>query len=121
VLAIDPLQQILELATHYELLHKIRGRRAVMRTSLYADDAAIFMAPIKEDICNLSSTLALFGEATGLVTNFQKSMVVPIRCQDIDLDEVLHGLPVIRGSFPVKYLGLPLSIWQLKRVGLPTA
>jgi hypothetical protein len=33
--------------------HKIRGRRTVMRTSLYADDAAIFVAPIKEDIQNL--------------------------------------------------------------------
>jgi hypothetical protein len=29
---------------------------------------------------------------------------------------VLHGLPVIRGSFPLKYLGLPLLVWQLKRV-----
>jgi hypothetical protein len=30
--------------------------------------------------------------------------------------DVLGGLPVIRGSFPLKYLGLPLSVRQLKRV-----
>jgi hypothetical protein len=29
---------------------------------------------------------------------------------------VLGGLPVIRDSFPIKYLGLTLSVWQLKRV-----
>jgi hypothetical protein len=53
VLAIDPLQKILELATQHNLLHKIRGRRTVMRMSLYAGDVAIFVAPIKEDIQHL--------------------------------------------------------------------
>jgi hypothetical protein len=104
------------LATQHELLHKIRGRGTIIRTSLYADDAAVFVDPKKEDIQNLSSILALFGEATGLLTNFQKSMVIPIRCQDIDIDEVLDGVPVIRASFPIKYLGLPLSVWKLKRI-----
>jgi hypothetical protein len=65
---------------------------------------------------NLSSILALFREATGLLTNFQKRMVIPIRCQDIDINEVLDGVPVIRASFPIKYLGLPLSVWKLKRI-----
>jgi hypothetical protein len=34
VLAIDPLAQILENAITIGLLHKIRGRRAILRTSL---------------------------------------------------------------------------------------
>jgi ketosteroid isomerase-like protein len=38
----------------------------VVRTSLYADDAAVFVAPIKEDIMNLASILQNFGEVTGL-------------------------------------------------------
>ncbi|KAK1669188.1 hypothetical protein QYE76_057347 [Lolium multiflorum] len=116
VLAIDPIQKILELATQHNLLHKIRGRGTVIRTSLYADDTAVFMLPLKEDIQNLSAILDYFGEATGLHTNFQKSSVIPIHCHDIDLDDVLGGLPVIRASFPIKYLGLPLSVWELKRV-----
>jgi hypothetical protein len=110
VLAIDPLKQILELATQHELLHKIRWCGTVMRTSHYEDDAIIFVHPAEEDIQNLSSILTMFGELTGLATNFQKSMVVPIRCYDIDLNEVLNGLPVIRGTFPIKYLGLLLSV-----------
>jgi hypothetical protein len=81
----------------------------IMRTFLYADEAGIFVAPFKKDIQNLSTILAHYGEATGLVTTSKKSMVVPIRWQDANLDDVLHGLPVSRASFPIKYLGLPSS------------
>lgn len=34
----------------------------------------------------------------------------------MNLDDILASLPAMRTSFPMKYLGLPLSIWQLKRV-----
>jgi hypothetical protein len=43
-------------------------------------------------------------------------MFTPIRCHDIDIDEVLHGIQVIRASNPIKYMWLPLSVWKLKRV-----
>jgi hypothetical protein len=66
VLAIDPLSQLLELATDLGLLHRLHGRSTVVRTSLYADDTAVFVAPIKEDIMNLASILQNFGEVTGL-------------------------------------------------------
>src|SRR4051794_14217070 len=56
-----------------------------------------------------------FGEVTGLRTNFQKSAVVPIRCGQVNIDEVLDGLPLERASFPLKYLGLPLSIGSLRK------
>jgi hypothetical protein len=64
-----------------------------LRTSLYADDAAVFIAPIKQDICNFATILQRFGNVTGLCTNFSKSSVVPIRCGNIDLDDVLAGIP----------------------------
>jgi hypothetical protein len=58
--------------------------------------------------------LRLFGEASGLLTNFHKSTVVPIRFQGIDLNAVLRNMPVRRATFPLKYLGLPLSSSRLK-------
>jgi hypothetical protein len=115
VLAIDPITQILELASIHGLLHKLARRTAILRTSLYADDAAIFIAPSKHDVQNLTAILHAFGEVTGLCTNFHKSSVVPICCHNIDLDDILHGTPVLRATFPLKYLGLPLSPWCLRR------
>jgi hypothetical protein len=85
-------------------------------TSLYVDDAAVFLSPLKEDINNLAAILDSFAKVTGFCTNFQKISIVPIRCRHIDLDDILEGIPATHTTFPMKYLGLPLSLWQLKRV-----
>lgn len=77
---------------------------------------AVFMAPIKEDIQNLARILHGFGEVTWLQTNFHKSLVVPIWCGHLDLENILEGQPAIRTSFHVRYLGLPLSVWQSRRI-----
>ena len=50
ILAIDPIQSILETSTRQGKLHRIGGSAKCMRSSLYADDAAIVVAPFKEDI-----------------------------------------------------------------------
>jgi hypothetical protein len=115
VLAIDLLTQILEGATRHGLLQKLRGRGTILCSSLYADDAAVFVAPIKEDIQNLAAILQRFGVVTELCMNFLKSSIVPIRCGQINLDEVLEGILTTRASFPLHYLGLPLSVWSLRR------
>jgi hypothetical protein len=115
VLAIDPITQILEEATRIGLLNKLRGRGIMLRTSLYADDAAVFVAPFKVDIQNLAAILHSFREVNGLCTNFSKRQVLPIRCGDIDLEDVLQGIPATRASFPLRYLGLPLLVWCLRR------
>ena len=43
---------------------------------------------------------------------------MPIRCHHLNLEHILQGLPANRASFPIRYLGLPLSVWQLKKVDL---
>jgi hypothetical protein len=52
---------------------------------------------------------------TGLCTNFHKIFVVPTCCENVNIVEILNGLPVVRAHFPMKYIGLPLSIWCLRR------
>jgi hypothetical protein len=89
-----------------------------MRTSIYADDTVIFIAPVHEEVDQFAQILQRFGEVTGLVTNLDKSSVVPIRCDDIDLPHVLHSFPAVIKSFPVRYLGLPLTVYRLKRSDL---
>jgi hypothetical protein len=83
---------------------------------MFADDAAIFVRHTKGEVSMLARIIDLFGETTGLKTNFHKSTVVPIQCNNINLSDVLFGQPASRTSFPLKYLGLSLSMNRLKRV-----
>ena len=69
VLAIDPLHHLLSKATAQGHLHPLYGTTPTVRASLYADDAASVVKPIKEDIQFLAATLVSYREVTGMVTN----------------------------------------------------
>jgi hypothetical protein len=47
ILAMDPLQHILDLATQHSILSDLPLAAARWRTSMYADDATIFINPLK--------------------------------------------------------------------------
>lgn len=116
ILAIDPFHHLLEKATNLGLLSTLRGRAPRFRTSLYADDAAIFVNPSVQDMTNLTEILRAFGGVSGLRTNMSKSQIAPIRCGNIDLTDVTSIFPAALTSFPMKYLGLPLVVGRLKKV-----
>jgi hypothetical protein len=73
VLAFDPLQHIIAKATDLNLLSKLGSKATRFRSSLYADDTAVFIKPTLKDMLNMAQILRNFGEATGLRTNLQKS------------------------------------------------
>lgn len=79
ILAIAPLQRILDMATQQGILTPLPLTSMKIRTSLYADDAAIFATPKREDIQTIKTILEMFGKVTGLTTNFEKSCVHPIQ------------------------------------------
>lgn len=116
ILAMEPLQRIMELATRDGLLSPINHRAASLRTSLYADDATIFLKPIKEEIWVISELLRSFGDASGLNVNVSKSAVFPIRCDGLNLQDIMGGFSCQIKNFPCTYLGLPLHYKQLRRV-----
>uniref|UniRef100_A0A453RS56 Reverse transcriptase domain-containing protein n=1 Tax=Aegilops tauschii subsp. strangulata TaxID=200361 RepID=A0A453RS56_AEGTS len=117
-IAINPLQRLLEKATESGLLSAMPGGIQGPRVSLYADDAAIFLSPMAHDVEGLASILHSFGVVSGLVTNVIKSSIAPIQCANINLEEILANFPVTTTPFPIKYLGLPLSLGRLRRVDL---
>ena len=86
------------------------------RTSIYADDAVIFVKPTTTDMANLKQLLTSFDEVTGLVSNLQKTSLTPINCRNIDLEEVLADFGATRTVFPIRYLGLPLSVGCLRKI-----
>jgi hypothetical protein len=55
VISIGLLTKIHDVTTRDNLLHNLHGRGTILRNSFYAVDTEIFVAPIKEDIQNLSS------------------------------------------------------------------
>ena len=115
ILAMDPLQRVLDKATTQGLLHPIGSDPIKFRTSLYADDAAIFLRPLAQDVTNLQLILQTFGEATGLFTNMQKSKLFPIQCATTDLAEITAAFPGRSCQFPYRYLGLPFRIGRTQR------
>jgi len=83
--------------------------------SLYADDVFLFLRPEAADISVTLDILNLFGEASGLRTNLQKCSVLPIRCEESELEVISSMLPCNLSDFPCRYLGLPLSLKKLTK------
>lgn len=87
------------------------------RMSLYADAAAVFIQLTAEDYRATNLLLHIFGEASGLKTNLEKTEIYPIRCDNINLAEVL-GNDQRTSLFPCRYLGLPLHYRKLPRASI---
>eukprot|EP00267_Zea_mays_P032771 XP_008666548.1 uncharacterized protein LOC103645237 [Zea mays] len=116
ILAIDPVQRLFDIASREGLLSPILHRSARLRVSLYADDVAIFINPIREEVQITNQILAAFSEASGLSVNLSKCVVYPIRCDSLQLEHIMQPFPCAIKAFPCKYLGLPLTCRPLRRV-----
>jgi hypothetical protein len=116
ILAFDPLQRILDLASEHGVLTPLPLAAAKLRTSLYADDAAIFINPTRNDLQAVKQILNAFGAAMGLTTNFEKSSIHPIRCENVDLSNILQPFPGCCKTFPCQYLGLQLHTRPLQKI-----
>jgi hypothetical protein len=57
----DPLQKLLDMATKHGLLHRIGAAPMKLRTSMYADDTALFLRAHALDVQHLHHLLQLFG------------------------------------------------------------
>jgi hypothetical protein len=116
ILAMEPLQHRFQLAAAAGELTPIQSRVANLRASLYADDAAVFLKPVKEDVAVVAQILRIFGQASGLAINQAKCAVYPIRCEGINVDDIMQEFLCPIEAFPCKYLGLPLHLRALRRV-----
>jgi len=102
-------------AANDDMLQPLARRALQHRISLYADDVVIFLHPSASDLEVMLDLLQLFGEASGLKTNVQKSSVLPIQCLEDDKAIIQEQLPCQILDFPCKYLGVPLSLRKLSK------
>jgi hypothetical protein len=105
ILAMEPLQRLFELATQMEVLTPLNSRIARLRASFYADDAALFINPHKNDITAVQRILQLFGDASGLKTNIAKCVAYPVACEGEDLGNILQDFGGTHGFFHVNIWG----------------
>ena len=89
ILAMEPLQLMLQKATDQGLLTPIKNRRAKLRISLFTDDAEIFLNPTNEEVQAVKNILCAFGNISGLITNTEKCVVYPVRCEELDLQHTM--------------------------------
>lgn len=114
ILCMEPLQRLFEHVTVVDLLAPLARTGLKHRISMYDDDV-MFLKPKERDILTCSSILDLFGHASVLRVNRQKSSALPIRCTPEDMQLLSGILGCTTATFPCRYLGLPLSI-QKQRV-----
>jgi hypothetical protein len=116
ILAIDPLQRIIEKAAEQGILQPVLPRAARLRCSLYADDAALFANPSAGELMSLQKILQFFGTCSGLRIDMSKTEIFPIRLQSEVVPTLIQCFPGKISSFPGKYLGLPLHTRKLRKV-----
>jgi hypothetical protein len=75
----------------------------------------LFVQPYPAELALVNDILRVFGEASGLVTNFSKCSFTPITCGDQEIQSVQHIFPCNLVQFPCKYLGMPLSVKKLPK------
>jgi len=93
-------------ATNEGLLSAVSQCADRMRTSFYADNAAIFLYQVKEEIEML---LDFFGKISGHSINLSKCTAYPVQCEHLDMTNLISSRGCNLGSLPCSYLGLPLS------------
>lgn len=106
----EPLQRLFELATVRGLLSPLARLGMKQRVSVFADDVMIFLKPMEVEMQTCANILEVYGEASGLHVNLTKNAAMSIRCSTETLAAICAMLGYPAGSFPCKYLGLPLTI-----------
>lgn len=80
----------------------------------YADDTIILVENNDLQLAKLKFLLLCFEAMSGLKINDNKSEVLVVGCPPMEQKRIANFLNCGLGSFPIKYLGIPLSPFKLK-------
>ena len=81
----------------------------------YADDTILFVANDLGKASNLKMVLSCFEQVSGMKINYSKSELIPIGMDVKESTPFAEVLGCRMGSFPIKYLGIPLHYDKLRR------
>jgi hypothetical protein len=81
----------------------------------YADDTIVFSDPSESYLRNLKCSLIWFEKLSGMRINYHKSELIPCNMFEEQTHTTAHIFGCPAGSFPIKYLGIPLHFDKLRR------
>jgi hypothetical protein len=111
----DVLTRMLGKASDNHLIKGLASSNRIEVISLqYADDTILFSDVDNTHLKNLKSTLAIFEQISGMRMNLHKSELIPLNLDQDQIHEVVHLFSFPIGSFPIKYLCVPLHHEKLK-------
>jgi hypothetical protein len=116
ILVMEVINHTIRWLDQQGLLAPFVNARLPQRASIYADDLILFVAPRNSDLSALRTVLQVFGQASGLFANLDKSVATPIHCTDAEIQLVQEALSCRIEGFPCRYLGVPLSIFRLRKI-----
>jgi hypothetical protein len=115
VIVTEAVNAMISAADRQGVLQALPSPKIRTRATLYADDLVILLSPMANDLRCIRAILALFADASGLVTNTEKCSILPIRCTEEEVALVRENFSGRLSPFPCPYLGIPLSLTRLTR------
>jgi hypothetical protein len=115
ILTMEVLSAIIHCADDWNLLEDLKVRAIPYRISLYADDLVLFVRPNAQDLQLMRSVFSMFEGASSLGCNLAKCQLTLIRCDEGQIQLTLSSFHCQQAEFPVKYLGIPLSVSKLPK------
>jgi hypothetical protein len=114
-LVMEVLNGLIRFADQNGYLSPLPIRAAGYWASVYAHDLVVFLEPVQEDTEVMKEMLRVFGHASGLFTNMDKSVATPIQCSTEQVQLFISRFGYQIAHFPCRYLGVPLSVLKLSR------
>jgi hypothetical protein len=84
----------------------------------YADDTVILLEFSTENLQNIKFILSCYEAMSGMKINFEKSEVFTVGLEAEEQQQVVEILSCKLGSFPMKYLGMPISDCKISKAQL---
>jgi hypothetical protein len=97
------------------------GITAIQRLSIYADDVVLFFRPEIQELQTIKEIITMFGGATGLKVNYNKTIATLIRGGEELEQRIKDNLGCQIAYFPLNYLNLRLVLCPLTKSEWHTA
>lgn len=117
IIAMDVLHRLFIKAGTDGVLRPLEPAAVRYQCSFYADDVILFIWPTRQEATAVKTILQIFSEASGLHTNLAKCSITPIYGGEENLADIVSILGCQVQQFPIKHLGLPLSVRKIPKAG----